>query len=209
MHAATTVIRNAAPGDGARVAALAALALGAAAPEGLAAVIDTSGGRIQIPHGEALCQVAVDAQGQVAGMVYSAPPVEWIEQHPASLHRTLARTFTKVELLAVVESQQHSGIGSALLTGLEDAERERGVQILFGDIRAEDRSMRRWCKKRGFAVAAPGEPVALRSTWGPLTLVDGDDGYLLIAKAVQPGYGIERVQLADGSFCLVVEKQGG
>jgi GNAT superfamily N-acetyltransferase len=202
-------IRTAAPGDGSVIAVLARLALGTTgvdSSDGLPAAIDDRGGRIKVPHGEALCLVAEDAQGSVTGMVYKAPPVAWIEQHPAGLHHVLARAFAKIELLAVLEEQRRQGTGSKLLAALEQAERDRGVQLLFAGIAARDRHLRSWYKRRGYTIAAPGEPVVANSRQGPLTLVDVGDGYLVAAKALQPQCRLSRTSLGNGATCLVIER---
>lgn len=206
-------IRVAAPGDGRRVAALAALALGVE-DEGdpssdLSTVIDQFGGRIRLSHGEAVCRVAEDAQGQVTGIVHAAPPVTWIEQHPKAMHRALARGFTKVELLAVSPERQNTGVGSALLAELEKAERGRSTVVLFANINANDQLVRRWYEHRGYTVAYGGEPTALHVGGELVTLVDTDDGYLIAGKVIQQGMRLARHHMGDGSTCLLVEKTQG
>ncbi|MFI2616655.1 GNAT family N-acetyltransferase [Streptomyces sp. NPDC018584] len=208
LTTATWAIRTAAPGDGASVATLAALALNTDAPDpqkGLPAQIDARGGVMKVPHGKGTCRVAADAQGRVIGMTYTAPPLAWIEQHPVPVQATLARYFTKVELLAVHEAQRERGVGGALLKVVEDAERERGAHLVFANVDLRERRILAWYKRRGYTIAAPGEPVIVTSSHGPLSLVDTGDGYVLALKALQQGCRLSRAQLAQGS-CIFVER---
>ncbi|WP_274916871.1 GNAT family N-acetyltransferase [Streptomyces sp. WZ-12] len=203
-------IRTAAAGDGASVGDLAAVALGCTDPDpgkGLPAQIDAHGGYVEVPHGTGTCRVAADDKG-VVGMVYTAPPVSWIEAHPAAVQPLLARYFTKVELLAVREEQREQGVGGALISAVETAERDRGAHLLFANVDLRDRKILVWYRRRGYTIAAPSEPIILTSSRGPLSLVDTGDGYLLAAKAIQPGCRLTRAQVGQET-CLFVEQKRG
>lgn len=206
LRAPEVRIRDAVAADSEAVATLGGLALGSphVNPDtGLPAEVQRRGGRISLPYGEGVCRVAQTASG-VVGMAYSTPPIDWINEHPATMRHALAQAFSKLDLIAVAEGQRSNGIGCALLAAVEAAERARGVYLLYSDVAARNIPLRRWYKRRGYTFAAPGEPIILDSQAGPLTLVDGGDGYLLAAKMLQPGTRLKRAQVGN-EFCLFAQ----
>ncbi|WP_159048637.1 GNAT family N-acetyltransferase [Streptomyces sp. NRRL F-4489] len=205
-------VRTAAPGDGPHVAALAGIALGVVdgyADRGLPGQVDAEGGRITLRYGQGICRVAVDDQGQVAGMVYTAPPISWLDEYPAPARPSLARLFTKIELLAVYEDHREHGLGGGLLAAVEDEERELGRHLLVANVALRDRSVLRWYRRRGYTIAAPGEPIIANSNRGPVSVVDTGDGYVLAAKALQSGCSLKRAESHDQSGIFIVQRRRG
>ncbi|WP_163010901.1 GNAT family N-acetyltransferase, partial [Streptomyces dangxiongensis] len=177
-------------GDGHAAAALGALALGshldsAAVPAVLAAAIDEHGGCVPLPYGQGQCRIARVGE-TIAGMLYATPPIRWLRAHPPAQRNGLIHSLTEIELLAVAEPYRHHGIGTALLEETEHAARADGTRLALAKVRIGAFPVMRWYRRRGYTVAAQGEPVVFRTRLGGLTSCDdGSDGYQLAVKALQ------------------------
>ncbi|MEU1519107.1 GNAT family N-acetyltransferase [Streptomyces sp. NPDC005811] len=154
----------------------------AAAPA-LAQAVDAQGGRVPLPYGHGRCLVA-RVGNAVAGMVYTAPPIQWIEDHPAAQRAGLVQALVEIELLAVAGSHRGQGIATALLASAEETARDDGGHLAFAKVRIGAFTTMRWYRRRGYAIAAQREAVAFRTRSGFDSFDDGADGYQLAVKAL-------------------------
>ncbi|MET8336006.1 GNAT family N-acetyltransferase [Streptosporangium canum] len=212
--AVAAMIRLARPGDGPGVEALAHIALGANAamptgPGAFAAAIDQHGGRLTLPHGTGCALVAEHgeaAEGAPIGLAYTCPPVQLIDQY-AELgrhgQRRLAGALAELELLAVAEHARGAGVGTALLAAAEKRLRRGGCRLIFAKVRADDRPVQRWYRRRGYQLAAPGEPVAIDVDGARIVFDDGRDGHRLAVKSLVSATQVRRVFAPTGSYLTV------
>ncbi|MFF7098401.1 GNAT family N-acetyltransferase [Streptomyces rubradiris] len=201
----TMTIALAAPGDGRAAVALGALAVNGhgAAPSALAQAIDTHGGQVPLPFGRGRCLIARIGD-TVAGMVYTTPPIRWIQEHPPAQRAALVHSLVEIELLAVAESHRGQGIGTELLATAEETARSAGSHLALAKVRIGAFATMRWYRKRGYTIAAQAEPVIFRTRAGFDSCDDGSDGYQLAVKALQPGVVLRR-RSEGGSSMLVAE----
>ncbi|MFI6883845.1 GNAT family N-acetyltransferase [Streptosporangium canum] len=211
------VIRLARPGDGPAAEALARAALGAdaglpAGPGAFAAAIDRHGGRLPLPHGTgcalvaAATEAAEAAEGAPIGLAYTCPPVRLIDAY-AELgrhgQRRLAGVLAELELLAVAEHARGAGVGTALLAAAEGRLRSGGCRLIFAKVRTDDRPVLRWYRRRGYQLAAPGEPVAIDVDGARIVFDDGRDGHRLAVKSLVSATQVRRVIAPTGSYLTV------
>ncbi|MBM9624434.1 GNAT family N-acetyltransferase [Streptomyces zhihengii] len=209
--ACSPVIASAAPGDGQAVATLGTMALPGTLPaqpaslSPLAAAIDEHGGRVPLPYGQGHCWVARTTEGSITGMIYATPPIRWLQEQPAPLRPRLTHTLAEIELLAVAAEHRSLGTGSALLHVAEDAARSDGVHLMLAKVQIGAFPVMRWYRKRGYTLAAQGEPVVFATQGGLTSCDDGGDGYQLAVKALQPGVKVRRTT-TRGTTMLITER---
>ncbi|MFE6739840.1 GNAT family N-acetyltransferase [Streptomyces tubercidicus] len=182
-------IRLARKGDGAAIARLAELAIGdyqgGADPEGLGRVIDREGGRPVVPFGQALAFVAVEGE-EVVGLAYVAPPVQLLkdfaEQLSEATQSAIARKLCALELLAVDASVQGRGIGTTLLTEVEEVLRSRASWGVIAKVTGGDR-VSQWYTARGYYVGDTGMPFVLKNRV-PL-ICSGEPGVRIAVKSLR------------------------
>ncbi|MEU3550025.1 GNAT family N-acetyltransferase [Streptomyces longwoodensis] len=209
-YSSSMAIALAVPGDGRAAVALGALAVDGlppapgAVPPALAQAIDAHGGQVPLPYGHGRCLIARIGD-TVAGMVYTTPPIRWIEDHPPAQRAGLVRSLIEIELLAVAEPHRGRGIATALLATTEETARSAGSHLAFAKVRIGAFATMRWYRKRGYTIAAQQEPVVFRTRSGFESCDDGSDGYQLAVKALQPGVILRR-RLERGSSMLIAER---
>ncbi|MFF8847945.1 GNAT family N-acetyltransferase [Streptomyces sp. NPDC015127] len=197
-------------GEGRAAAALGTLALNSHAPiadaplSPLAAAINEHGGCVPLPYGLGKCWVARVGDA-IAGMLYATPPIRWLHEQPSAHRNTLIRSLIEIELLAVAELYRNQGVGTALLEEVENAARADGTHLTLAKIRMGAFPVMRWYRKRGYTIAAQGEPVVFGTRRGLSSCDDGADGYQLAVKALQPGEVVRRSARTGGSM-LIVER---
>ncbi|MFF4410697.1 GNAT family N-acetyltransferase [Streptomyces sp. NPDC001404] len=195
-------------GDGASIASLGALALAGSGlvqpcPLPLGDAIDQHGGRVPLPYGEGVCHTARVGRSLV-GMVYSTPPIRWISSHPEHERPLLVHQLVEIELLAVAEQHRSQGIGTALLEHAEAHARSVGAQFAVAKIRAGAFATMRWYRRRGYRIAAQGEPLLFTTTHGqPSNVSDGNDGHHLAVKPLDSVTVLQRRSPANGPSHLI------
>ncbi|WP_158692736.1 GNAT family N-acetyltransferase [Streptomyces roseochromogenus] len=196
-------------GDGQAVADLGALALSKGTTPhvpfaSLAEAIDNHGGRLRLPYGHGHCLTARIGTN-VVGMLYAVPPIRWLEAQPATQRTHLTQALIEIELLAVSEPHRNHGAGTALLRAAEQFARRAGTQLALAKIEAGAFPTMRWYRRRGYTIAAQGEPVLFRTRFGFNSCDDGSDGYQLAVKTLQPSATVRR-RAKGADSCLVVEQ---
>ncbi|MFD5750673.1 GNAT family N-acetyltransferase [Streptomyces sp. NPDC127033] len=171
----------------------------------MAQAINTHGGKVSLPHGHGRCLVAC-LDDAVVGMVYTTPPIRWLQEQPAARRNSLAKALVEIELLAVAEPYRGQGIATALLDTAEEAARGAGTLLALAKVRIGAFATMRWYRRRGYAIAAQGEPVVFRTRAGFDSCDDGSDGYQLAVKALRHGAALRR-RTNGGVFILVAEHQ--
>lgn len=205
----TCVVALAAPGESSAAAALAALAIDDRAEHPVVSrsefgdAIDAHGGRIRLPYGHGHCLVARD-QDTVVGMLYTTPPIRWLDSQPAVQRASLTAALVEIELLAVAAAHRNHGVGTALLEAAEESARDAGTHLALAKVRIGAFPTMRWYRRRGYTLAAQGEPVLFLTRGGPASCDDGNDGYQLAVKPLQPGTAIRR-RARNGITALVAE----
>ncbi|GGX51053.1 GNAT family N-acetyltransferase [Streptomyces noursei] len=202
-------ITLAAKGDGQAAATLGALALSDHTPSpqaplsSLADAIDEHGGRVALPYGNGHCLTA-RIGSTVAGVLYTTPPIRWLQGQSADQRARLTQALVEIELLAVSEPYRNCGIGTALLETAEHTARNAGSHLALAKIRAGAFPTMRWYRRRGYTIAAQGEPVLFRTRQGFASCDDGNDGHQLAVKTLRLGTAVRR-RTARGTTCLVAE----
>lgn len=197
-------------GEGQAAAALGSVALNGDSRAGdtslspFAAAIDKHGGCLPLPYGQGQCWMARTGDTPL-GMIYVTPPIRWLDGQPAAHRNTLVGSLIEIELLAVSDRSRKQGIGSALLTEAENAARAQGTHLALAKIKIGAFPVMRWYRKRGYTIAAQGEPVVFGTRYGLASCDDGADGYQLAVKTLQPGAAIRRRTTPAGQR-LVVER---
>ncbi|MER6548177.1 GNAT family N-acetyltransferase [Streptomyces sp. NPDC001250] len=110
----------------------------------------------------------------------------------------------EIELLAVSEPYRNHGAGTALLEAAEHFARRTGTQLALAKIEIGAFPTMRWYRRRGYIIAAQGEPVLFRTRFGFNSCDDGSDGYQIAVKTLQPGSAVRR-RTNGGTSCLTVE----
>lgn len=202
-----TLVTGASPGDGDRVIALGALALGlpplSTPPPSLlatGAAVDRFGEMLPAPYGPAYCDVT-RAEGVITGMIYSLSPVRWLDSHPEDSRPQLVGQLMEIELIAVDPAYRRRGIGSALLTHVEQRARERGTRIITAKVADGHWTEMLWYRRRGYTVAAHREPCMFPTRAGGTTSFDdGADGYHAVSKCLIPDMRLRRHHHPRGSY---------
>ncbi len=166
--------------------------------------IEKRGGVVPVRYGQVACLVA-EVEGEVVGMVHTAPPVDWLATFPKNRARALAQRILQIELLAVDPEHRGQGVGQALLESAENRLLDQRGHLVYAKVRAGDYPVMRWYRRRGYTIAAQGQSVLINTTQGLTGIEDCGDGYQLAAKAVQPGTKIERFQ-DQGSEHLIAAR---
>ncbi|MEV4250192.1 GNAT family N-acetyltransferase [Streptosporangium canum] len=117
--------------------------------------------------------------------------------------RRLAGALAELELLAVAEHARGAGVGTALLAAAEERLRRGGCRLLYAKVRADDRPVLRWYRRRGYLLAAPGEPVTIDVEGAVIAFDDGGDGYRLAVKSLETTTNVRRVITPTGSYLTV------
>ncbi|KAB7832512.1 GNAT family N-acetyltransferase [Streptomyces mobaraensis] len=201
-------IGMASTGDGATIASLGALALAGSGPVQqsplpLGDAIDQHGGCVPLPYGEGMCHTARMGHG-VVGMVYSTPPIRWLESHLEHERSLLVHELVEIELLVVAEQHRTRGIGTALLERTEAHARSVGAQFAVAKIRAGAFATMRWYRHRGYRIAAQGEPLLFTTAHGqPSNVSDGNDGHHLAVKPLDSAIVLQRRLPANGLSYLI------
>ncbi|MGG2460503.1 GNAT family N-acetyltransferase [Streptomyces sp. RGM 3693] len=202
-------ITLAAKGDGQTAAALGALALSdhtqspQAPLSSLADAIDEHGGRVALPYGKGHCLTARNGS-TITGMLYTTPPIRWLQGQSADQRARLTQALIEIELLAVFEPYRNRGIGTALLETAEHTARNAGTHLALAKIRTGAFPTMRWYRRRGYTIAGQSEPVVFRTHQGFASCDDGSDGHQLAVKALHSGSTVRR-HTAGGATCLIVE----
>ncbi|MBG0825828.1 GNAT family N-acetyltransferase [Planomonospora sp. ID91781] len=163
---------------------------------------------MQVPYGFGSALVACAADDEpVCGLAYTCPPVRLIDQY-AELgrrgQRDLASALTELELLAVAEHTRRSGVGTRLLAAVEERASRDGGRLLFAKIRADDRPVLGWYRRRGYRLAADREPVVIDVADAVISFDDGGDGYRLAVKSLDAARQVRRIVAPGGTYLTIM-----
>ncbi|SHN09070.1 GNAT family N-acetyltransferase [Streptomyces yunnanensis] len=168
----TITITLAAKGDGQAAATLGALAISDQTPRlqaplsSLIDAIDNHGGRLPLPYGHGHCLTARSGN-TIIGMLYATPPIRWLQSQPSNQRARLTQALVEIELLAVAEPHRNRGTATALLEAAEHTARTAGTHLALAKIRTGAFPTMRWYRRRGYTIAAQGEPIIFRTCQRP------------------------------------------
>lgn len=197
-----TTVTLARPGDGAALRPLLERALvpGSDDPSWFLRKIDTQGGLLPTTYGTAACLTARRGD-EVVGMAYTRPPVRWLDLHPREQRGALAPLIVEVDLLAVDEAHEGTGVGTALVEAVRSNAASAGSTFVTAKVSRSDRRVQRWYRRRGFWLVPGGEAVAFRTELGTYSFDVGDDEpYLLAVLCAQPNVVLRRRQSHQGTY---------
>ncbi|WP_411122339.1 GNAT family N-acetyltransferase [Streptomyces sp. x-19] len=115
-----------------------------------------------MPYGHGHCLTARSGN-TIIGMLYATPPVRWLQSQPTSQRARLTQALVEIELLAVAEPYRNRGTATALLKAAEHTARAAGTHLALAKIRTGAFPTMRWYRRRGYTIAAQGEPIIFRT----------------------------------------------
>ncbi|MBL1086780.1 GNAT family N-acetyltransferase [Streptomyces actinomycinicus] len=169
-------------------------------------LVDRYGGEFSVrPFGHVRAVVAErESTGGPCGLAYVTPPVRLMRQHTEqgrSALRALALTLAEIDSLAVDADVRRQGVGSALLEETERWLANLGCRVVMAKIARGEYAVMRWYRRRGYLVAAQGEPFRVWLPGLELSCDDGDDGYHLALKGL--GVSLRRARQGADTFVTV------